>query len=114
MRRPEAGGAVATIRDVAKKSGFSLATVSMVLNNAPLSRYIPPVTRKRIERAAKALGYRPNHFSRSLRSNRNYTVGIMVCDVTDPYCTPILRGIEKALYPSYLSILTDVHNDRAR
>ncbi len=104
-----------TIRDVAKDSGFSSTTVSIVLNNAPLSRYIPVKTKKRIENSAKKLGYRPNIFARSLRSKRTHTVGVMVFDMTDPYCIPIFRGIESALYEaSYLPILTDVHNDRAR
>jgi LacI family transcriptional regulator len=104
-----------TIRDVAKESGFSSTTVSIVLNNAPLSRYIPPKTKKRIERAAQKLGYRPNQFARSLRSKRSHTVGVMVFDMTDPYCTLVLRGIENALYQaSYLPILTDVHNERVR
>jgi len=104
-----------TIRDVAKESGFSSTTVSIVLNNAPLSRYIPAVTKKRIERAAKKLGYRPNQFARSLRSKRSHTVGVMVADMTDPYCTLVLRGIENTLYQSsYLPILTDVHNERSR
>src|SRR3954470_19068304 len=104
-----------TIRDVAKESGFSSTTVSIVLNNAPLARYIPPATKTRIEKAAKRLGYRPNLFARSLRSNRSHTVGVMVFDMTDPYCTPILRGIENALYQeSYLPILTDVQNERSR
>jgi LacI family transcriptional regulator len=104
-----------TIRDVAKESGFSSTTVSIVLNNAPLSRYIPPATKKRIERAAQKLGYRPNQFARSLRSKRSHTVGVMVFDMTDPYCTLILRGIENTLYQSsYLPILTDVHNERSR
>ncbi|HUK26015.1 MAG TPA: LacI family DNA-binding transcriptional regulator [Terriglobales bacterium] len=104
-----------TIRDVARESGFSSTTVSIVLNNAPLARYIPPATKKRIERAAKRLGYRPNLFARSLRSKRSHTVGVMVFDMTDPYCTLILRGIENTLYQSsYLPILTDVHNERAR
>src|SRR5437763_16268040 len=79
-----------TIRDVAKESGFSSTTVSIVLNNAPLSRYIPAVTKKRIERAAEKLGYRPNQFARSLRSKRSHTVGVMVFDMTDPFCTLIL------------------------
>src|ERR1700685_935034 len=101
-----------TIRDVAKDSGFSSTTVSIVLNNAPLSRYIPVKTKKRIENSAKKLGYRPNIFARSLRSKRTHTVGVMVFDMTDPYCIPIFRGIESALYEaSYLPILTDVHND---
>jgi LacI family transcriptional regulator len=104
-----------TIRDVAKRSGFSSTTVSIVLNNAPLSRYIPDATKKRIERAAQRLGYRPNQFARSLRSKRSHTIGVMVADMTDPYCTLILRGIESTLYQaSYLPILTDIHNDRRR
>lgn len=104
-----------TIRDVAKESGFSSTTVSIVLNNAPLARYIPAVTKKRIERAAQKLGYRPNQFARSLRSKRSHTVGVMVFDMTDPFCTLILRGIENTLYQSsYLPILTDVHNEGSR
>src|SRR5580765_4083936 len=104
-----------TIRDVAKESGFSSTTVSIVLNNAPLARYIPAATKKKIERAAQKLGYRPNQFARSLRSKRSHTVGVMVFDMTDPYCTPILRGIENTLYQaSYLPILTDAHNERSR
>jgi DNA-binding LacI/PurR family transcriptional regulator len=104
-----------TIRDVAKESGFSSTTVSIVLNNAPLARYIPAATKKKIERAAQKLGYRPNQFARSLRSKRSHTVGVMVFDMTDPYCTLVLRGIENTLYQaSYLPILTDVHNDRGR
>ena len=104
-----------TIRDVAKESGFSSTTVSIVLNSAPLSRYIPAATKKKIERAAQKLGYRPNQFARSLRSKRSHTVGVMVFDMTDPFCTLILRGIENTLYQaSYLPILTDVHNERSR
>jgi DNA-binding LacI/PurR family transcriptional regulator len=104
-----------TIRDVARASGFSASTVSIVLNNAPLARYIPLPTKGRIQKAAKTLGYRPNIFAKSLRSKRNHTVGVMVFDVTDPYCTPILRGLENSLYQaSYLPILTDAHNERSR
>jgi LacI family transcriptional regulator len=107
--------AMVTIRDVAKRSGFSSTTVSIVLNNAPLARYISPRTKKKIERAAHRLGYRPNQFARSLRSARSQTVGVMVFDMTDPYCTMVLRGIENTLYEaSFLPILTDVHNDRER
>ncbi|HEV2986887.1 MAG TPA: LacI family DNA-binding transcriptional regulator [Candidatus Angelobacter sp.] len=104
-----------TIRDVAEESGFSATTVSIVLNNAPLARYIPPHTKTRIQKAAKKLGYHPNIFAKSLRSKRNHTVGVMVFDVTDPYCTLIIRGIENSLYQaSYLPMMTDAHNDRSR
>jgi LacI family transcriptional regulator len=104
-----------TIRDVARASGFSSTTVSIVLNDAPLARYIPPTTKSRIQKAAKKLGYRPNLFARSLRSQRSHAVGLMVFDMTDPYCTLILRGIENSLYQSsYVPILTDAHNERGR
>ena len=105
----------ATIRDVAKASGFSSTTISIVLNNAPLARYIPPSTKNKIEAAARKLRYRPNLIASSLRSRRSHTVGVMVFDMTDPYCTLILRGIENCLYHSdFLPILTDAHNQRSR
>src|SRR5256884_5221449 len=107
--------AAVTIGDVAERSGFSSATVSIVLNNAPLARYIPDTTKGRIHKAAQHLGYRPNLFARSLRGRRSHTVGVMVFDMTDPYCTLVLRGIENTLYQSsFLPILTDVHNERSR
>jgi LacI family transcriptional regulator, galactose operon repressor len=115
LRQPRPKESMVTIKDVAKESGFSSTTVSIVLNDAPLARYIPKATKLRIQKAAKKLGYRPNLFARSLRSNRSHTVGVMVFDMTDPYCTLILRGIENALYQaSYLPILTDVQNERSR
>lgn len=104
-----------TIRDVARECGVSIATVSTVLNNAPLARYISATTKQNIARTAKRLGYRPNLLARSLQSMRSQTVGLMVSDILDPYCVPILRGIESALFQSaYMPILTDFQNDRGR
>jgi DNA-binding LacI/PurR family transcriptional regulator len=104
-----------TIRDVARESGYSASTVSIVLNDAPLSRYIPEDTKGKIQAAARRLGYRPNPLARSLRSQRSNIVGVMVFDITDPFCTPILRGLENALYQaSYLSLLADAHNEPHR
>jgi len=115
MRRRRARSSAVTLRDVAQASGVSIATVSIVLNNAPLARYIPLSTKERIEKAAKRLHYQPKSTPRSLKARRNHTVGVMVFDLTDPFCTLILRGIESALYEaSYLPIFTDMHNQRGR
>jgi DNA-binding LacI/PurR family transcriptional regulator len=104
-----------TMRDVAKASGFSPATVSIVLNNAPLARYIAATTKKRIEETAKRMGYRPNAMARFLRSKRSNSIGVMLFDVTDPFCIPILRGIENGLYQaSYMPIFADAHNQANR
>ncbi|HXJ46031.1 MAG TPA: LacI family DNA-binding transcriptional regulator [Candidatus Dormibacteraeota bacterium] len=115
VKRASSKGITVTMRDVAQASGFSPATVSIVLNNAPLAQYIAPATKKKIEEAARKLGYRPNAMARFLRSKRTHSVGVMLIDITDPFCTPILRGIENSLYQaSYAPILADAHNQKNR
>jgi LacI family transcriptional regulator len=115
VKRHSGKNQTVTMRDVATASGFSPATVSIVLNNAPLARYIAPATKKRIEEVAKKLGYRPNAMARFLRSKRSHSVGVMFFDVTDPFCVPVLRGIENALYQSsYVPIFADAHNQKNR
>jgi LacI family transcriptional regulator len=102
-----------TLQDVARKSGFSPSTVSIVLSEAPLSRYVAAQTKERIRKTAQALGYRPDVFARSLRSRRSNTVGVLVFDISDPFCVLILRGIEKALHGTrWMPILMDAHNER--
>ncbi len=104
-----------TIRDVAGESGFSVTTVSMVLNDGPAASRISPRTRAHIWKVAKKLGYSPNLFARSLRSQRSQTVGVVVFDITDAYCTQILRGIENQLRTSgYFPITADLQNDRSQ
>lgn len=104
-----------TIRDVAEESGFSVTTVSMVLNDGPAATRISDRTRTHIWKVAKRLGYRPNLFARSLRSQRSHTTGVIVFDITDAYCTQILRGIENHLRPAgYFPITTDLQNDRSQ
>lgn len=100
-----------TLSDVARASGFSPSTVSMVLNEAPLSRYIPARTKDKITEASKRLGYRPDIFARSLRRQRSLMIGVLVIDLADPFCTLILQGIERKLLPTdYLPIVMDAHN----
>ncbi len=102
-----------TIVDVARTSGFSPSTVSIVLNEAPLSRYVAAQTKERIRKTAKDLGYRPDAFARSLRSRRSHTIGVLVFDISDPFCTLILQGIERAVGSTgYLPIIMDAHNEQ--
>jgi len=104
-----------TIRELAQASGYSPTTISLVLNSSPAGRQIPEKTRERIREFARKLGYHPNQFARSLRSSRSHAVAVMVPDISDPYCTQILLGIDKSLYRStYLPVLIDIQNSRAR
>jgi len=84
-----------TLADVAKASGFSASTVSIVLNEAPLSRYVAAKTKEHIRKTAQKLGYHPDAFARSLRRRRSNTIGVMAFDLSDPFCIPIVRGVEK-------------------
>lgn len=101
-----------TLKDVAEKCGVSVATVSLVLNDAPWSKHVAAETKKRVLQAARQLGYRPDLVARSLRNRRSQNIGVVVFDITDPYCSLILKGIEDRLYDDgYMPICTDLQND---
>jgi len=101
-----------TLSDVARASGFSPSTVSIVLNDAPLSRYVAAASKLKIRQTAERLGYRPDVFARSLRSRRSQTIGVLVIDLADPFCTLILQGIERRMMQTpYLPIIMDAHNE---
>jgi len=102
-----------TLQDVARASGFSTSSVSIVLNDAPLSRYVALKTKDHIRKTAQELGYHPDAFARSLRRRRSDTIGVLVFDISDPFCISLLRGIEHTLYPTaYLPIIIDADNRR--
>jgi LacI family transcriptional regulator len=113
MPRRKTSSTFVTIIDVARESGFSPSTVSIVLNEAPLSVRIAQTTKERIRKTAEELGYRPNASARLLRTRRSQTIGVMIFDLSDPFCTLILRGIEQALQRTqYLPIMMDANNNR--
>ena len=115
MKPPTITPKTVTLLDVARQSGYSVSTVSIVLNEAPLANQLRSDTRRRIREVAARLGYRPHVFARSLRNQRSNTIGVVVFDLSDPFCTLILRGIDKRLQPTnYLPVVMDAHNDRSR
>jgi LacI family transcriptional regulator len=87
-----------TIAEVATLAGVHKATVSRALN-ANTEHQVNAATAKRIQRAAKQLGYIPNIMARGLRTSLSMTVGVIVPDLTNPIFPPILRGIENYLSP---------------
>ena len=103
-----------TLVDVARACGFSVSTVSIVLSEAPLSQNIAPATRERVQTAARQLGYHPDAYARSLRNRRSQTIGVLAYDLSDPFCVPIVRGIQATLQPaSFLPLLIDAQTKRA-
>jgi LacI family transcriptional regulator len=67
-----------TIRDVARVAGYSVATVSRVLNG---SGPVADETRRRVREAATSLRFSPNVAARSLSTSRTHTLGVLLPDL---------------------------------
>ncbi len=102
-----------TLLDVARESGFSISTVSIVLAEAPLSQNVAEKTREHIRVVAQQLGYHPDAHARSLRRRSTQTIGVLAFDLSDPYCVPIMRGIQSGLHKvDYLPLVMDAQTRR--
>jgi LacI family transcriptional regulator len=103
-----------TIRDVARVAKVHPGTVSRALN-AETRGLVNQETAERVMRAAQELGYRPNPIARGLKTNRSYTIGVLIPDITNPLFPPILRGIEDRLDDAgYTSLIVNTDNDAER
>jgi LacI family transcriptional regulator len=72
-------------------------------------------TARRVLRAAEELDYQPNPIARGLKTNRSYTIGVLIPDLTNPLFPPILRGIEDGLETaSYTPLVANTDNDPER
>ncbi|MEW6673610.1 MAG: LacI family DNA-binding transcriptional regulator [Thermodesulfobacteriota bacterium] len=83
---------MATIQDVARQAGVSIATVSRVLNNS--AHKVNLETRDRVLKTVKELDYRPNALARSLQLKKTMTIGIIIPDISNHYYAEIVRGIQ--------------------
>jgi LacI family transcriptional regulator len=101
------------LSDVAKQAGVHTATASRALN--PAARHeVNPDTVRRVEQAARKLGYVANTLARGLRTSRSFVVALVVPDITNALFPPIVRGAERMLSRAgYTLVLTDTNNDLA-
>jgi LacI family transcriptional regulator len=111
---PESATSPATLRDVARVANVHPGTASRALNEATRG-LVNEETARRVLAAAKELGYRPNPIARGLKTNRSYTIGVLIPDLTNPLFPPILRGIEDRLEESgYTPLIANTDNDPQR
>lgn len=82
-----------TLKDVAEEASVSIATVSYVVND---TRYVSPELTERVERAMEKLGYHQNQVARSLKTEKTKTLGLIVTDITTPFFSTLVRGVEDA------------------
>ncbi|MDQ8702763.1 LacI family DNA-binding transcriptional regulator [Streptomyces sp. LHD-70] len=100
---------MATMVDVARRAGVSVATVSHVVNE---TRPVRPATRAAVVAAIDELGYTHNTLARSLVTSRTHSIGLAVSATANPYFTDILRGVESsALEHGYSLLIADPHDD---
>jgi LacI family transcriptional regulator len=84
---------MATIYEVSKLAGVSLATVSRVMNN---NKNVSDATREKVTLAMAELGYRPNSIAQSLATNCSNSVGLLVSELHGPFYGPMMSGIENS------------------
>lgn len=96
-------------KDLAKKLGVSIATVSRALRNCP---EIGKEMQDKVKNLAKELNYRPNPFAQSLRREAPKIIGVVVPNLVTHYYAAVLDGIEdEARRKGYSVISANSHED---
>ncbi|NRE94737.1 LacI family DNA-binding transcriptional regulator, partial [Klebsiella variicola] len=100
---------MATIKDVARLAGVSVATVSRVINNSPKAS---EASRQSVGAAMETLNYHPNANARALAQQSTETVGLVVGDVSDPFFGAMVKAVEQVAYRTgnFLLIGNGYHN----
>lgn len=93
---------MANIREVAKKAGVSVATVSRVLNHP---ERVSPKTKQHIDSVIKELDFSPNAFARSLNLKRSNTIALVIPDIVNPQYMEIARGVEQVAHEKGYTLL---------
>jgi LacI family transcriptional regulator len=98
-----------TIRDVAKKAGVSVATVSRFINrNAPVSEEVS----KRLEQVMNEMRFVPHAAARHLASRRTRVIGLLLTNMHNDFFAPLLNGIEQVVRQNgYNLLVATSHSD---
>lgn len=103
---------MSTIKDVAKRAGVAIATVSAVINRSA------PVSEQAIEKVTAAIaeiGYVPHGGARSLRSGQSRLIGLVVPNIANPWCGAVAREVENVcLSAGYTSVVYSTGQDAER
>jgi len=81
-----------TIKDIAKRSGVGISTVSRVLNN---SGFASPETKQKVMAAVHELNYIPNNNARNLKKSQTKTIAVLVKSITNPFFQKMIHTIEQ-------------------
>lgn len=99
-----------TIKDVAKRAGVSVGTVSNVLSG---SANVAAERRARVYAAIESLDYHPNYIARSLKARSTKTLGLIISDITNPFFPQVVRGAEDSAFQHGYLLITFNTDDQA-
>ncbi|PIO84167.1 hypothetical protein BSQ39_11645 [Loigolactobacillus backii] len=93
---------MATIRDVARISGYSISTISRAINQ---SGYVSKAAQLKINQVIHDLDYVPNAIARDLSTGKTHKIGVILPHIRDPYFSKILNGIMDAAFAADYSLI---------
>ncbi|MBQ2955546.1 MAG: LacI family DNA-binding transcriptional regulator [Clostridia bacterium] len=103
----------ATLRDIARHCGLSIATVSRVLSDSDY--VVSEATRQRVLASAEQLHYMPNELGKSLKTSSTRDIGVILPNITNPYYALLLQGItDEADRQGYHVLLCSSHRNAPR
>lgn len=100
-----------TIKEVAKKSGVSISTVSKVLNN---KGSISETTKQKIHNAVEELNYNVNANARNLKANSSHKVALLISSITNYYLMSIAKEIENTIRSLGYHMILLSHDDNPK
>ena len=81
--------------DIARKTGYSVSTVSRALSGNSSKYKISQTTVEEIRAVASKIGYRMNTLARGLKSKKTYEIGVAVSDILNPFFATLIKSISK-------------------
>src|SRR5699024_9084569 len=110
--KKKAGVPMATIHEVARHAGVSVATVSRVINN---NAKVTEQTKDRVDKAIDALRYEPSALGRNLRNLETKLLLVMLPSISNPFYSEIINGIEDtAIDKGYHILLCETDSNSKR
>ncbi len=91
-----------TIKDVAKKAGVSIASVSRVIND---SKPVAPETKEKILKVIEETGYKPNAMARGLKKNESGLIGLITPDMENGTFAELVKGIESVIEKNSMNLI---------
>lgn len=97
-----------TMKDISRATGLGLATISSYFNGGNVREQ----NRIKIEKAIEELHYEVNEVARGLRTSATHTVGVVIPELNNVFCSEVITGMEDVLRSNgYATIVCDCRSD---